>query len=221
MRRTFFVSLNAVVRHYCCKFLAPVLLVVQRPERSFRGQIGARIERFPGASTWAARPRLIRVKNRLVRLGHARTRTKPYRDGPSGKSHASAKIPMDMKTDEYAKHAAKTPVSTFEANKERATAWFESLRDSMLAVLEAIEDGAEGAPGCEGKESGRFTRSPWEREEGGGGVMSLMGAAYSRRLAVTPRPSTANSPKSSPDRSQAPPKTRAFGPQACPSSPTR
>ncbi|WP_372928380.1 oxygen-dependent coproporphyrinogen oxidase [Methyloceanibacter sp.] len=82
---------------------------------------------------------------------------------------------MDMKTDEYAKRAAKTPVSTFEANKERATAWFESLRDSMLAVLEAIEDGAEGAPGCEGKESGRFTRSPWEREEGGGGVMSLMG----------------------------------------------
>ena len=62
----------------------------------------------------------------------------------------------------------------FEAGKERAKLWFEELRDRMLAALEAVEDAAEGAPGCEGKEAGRFTRAPWTREEGGGGVMSLM-----------------------------------------------
>ncbi|WP_045370146.1 oxygen-dependent coproporphyrinogen oxidase [Methyloceanibacter caenitepidi] len=67
-----------------------------------------------------------------------------------------------------------TSKSSFEANKERAARWFEELRDRMLAALEAVEDAAEGAPGCEGKEAGRFTRKPWTREEGGGGVMSLM-----------------------------------------------
>ena len=62
----------------------------------------------------------------------------------------------------------------FEAGKERAKLWFEELRGRMLAALEAVEDAAEGAPGCEGKDAGRFTRAPWTREEGGGGVMSLM-----------------------------------------------
>jgi coproporphyrinogen III oxidase len=81
---------------------------------------------------------------------------------------------MDMKTDECARRAGNTPVSTFEANKDRAAAWFESLRNSMLAAVEAVEDAAEGAPSCEGKDAGRFTRTPWTRENGGGGVMSLM-----------------------------------------------
>jgi coproporphyrinogen III oxidase len=62
----------------------------------------------------------------------------------------------------------------FETGKDRARSWFETLRDRMLAGLEAVEDAAEGAPGCEGKEAGRFTRKAWTREDGGGGVMSLM-----------------------------------------------
>ena len=63
---------------------------------------------------------------------------------------------------------AQASLDTFEAGKDRAKAWFEELRDRMLAALEAIEDTAEGAPGCEGKAPGRFTRSPWDRPEGGG-----------------------------------------------------
>jgi coproporphyrinogen III oxidase len=62
----------------------------------------------------------------------------------------------------------------FETGKDRARSWFETLRDRMLAGLEALEDAAEGAPGCEGKEAGRFTRKAWTREDGGGGEMSLM-----------------------------------------------
>jgi len=69
---------------------------------------------------------------------------------------------------------ARSSLDTFENNKERARLWFEELRDRMLAALEAVEDAAESAPGCEGQEAGRFTRTPWTREEGGGGVMSLM-----------------------------------------------
>jgi len=62
----------------------------------------------------------------------------------------------------------------FETGKDRARSWFETLRDRMLAGLEALEDAAEGAPGCEGQEAGRFTRKAWTREDGGGGVMSMM-----------------------------------------------
>ena len=42
------------------------------------------------------------------------------------------------------------------ARKERARAWFEHLRDQICAALEAVEDEADGLPGCEGKPPGRF-----------------------------------------------------------------
>jgi coproporphyrinogen III oxidase len=69
--------------------------------------------------------------------------------------------------------------ATLEARKERARVWFEALRDDMLAALEAVEDAAEGSPLYAGRPAGRFTRTPWTRQEpdgteGGGGVMSLM-----------------------------------------------
>jgi coproporphyrinogen III oxidase len=66
-----------------------------------------------------------------------------------------------------------------ESKKERASAWFEELRDRICASLEAVEDAAEELPGCKGKTAGRFVKKPWTREDhrgedGGGGVMALM-----------------------------------------------
>jgi len=66
-----------------------------------------------------------------------------------------------------------------EARKARARAWFEALRDGICAALEQVEDEAEGSPLYAGKPAGRFTRTPWTRQEpdgadGGGGVMALM-----------------------------------------------
>jgi coproporphyrinogen III oxidase len=58
-----------------------------------------------------------------------------------------------------------------ESLKQRAGAWFASLRDQICAAFEAIEDEAEGRSGSA---PGRFERKPWEREGGGGGVISLM-----------------------------------------------
>ena len=92
-------------------------------------------------------------------------------------SHETCHLPRELVYGKSMQHKdIKEPVMSdaFEAGKDRARAWFESLRDSMLVALEAVEDAAEGAPGCEGKEAGRFTRKPWTSEEGGGGVMSLM-----------------------------------------------
>ena len=82
---------------------------------------------------------------------------------------------MDQKTPKEP-----SPLDTFSpARKERARAWFEHLRDQICGALEAVEDAADGLPGCEGKAPGRFAKTPWARneksgEDGGGGVMALM-----------------------------------------------
>ena len=59
-------------------------------------------------------------------------------------------------------------VNPFEAGKDLAQAWFESLRDSVCAALERVEDAAEGLPLYKGQPAGRFTRTPWTRAEADG-----------------------------------------------------
>jgi len=48
------------------------------------------------------------------------------------------------------------------ARKTAARHWFETLRDKICAALEEIEAGV------------RFERKPWDRKDGGGGVMSML-----------------------------------------------
>ncbi|HLI13043.1 MAG TPA: oxygen-dependent coproporphyrinogen oxidase [Alphaproteobacteria bacterium] len=69
-----------------------------------------------------------------------------------------------------------------EADKVRAAAWFESLRDELCAAFEGLEDElvgtfAEQAPG-------RFTRKPWSREGGGGGVIAVMRGRVFEKVGV-------------------------------------
>ncbi len=53
--------------------------------------------------------------------------------------------------------------------KQQAEAWFKHLRDRICAALEQIEDDAKSD-----LPAGRFERKAWERQDGGGGVMSIM-----------------------------------------------
>lgn len=59
-----------------------------------------------------------------------------------------------------------------EAGKAAARAWFEELRDRIIAALELLEQ--EGGFGAEDRPPARFERRPWTREDGGGGVMGLL-----------------------------------------------
>ena len=63
--------------------------------------------------------------------------------------------------------------------KEEARSWFEKLRDELTAQLEALEKecNAEGKPG-------RFSKTPWKRKGGGGGVMSLMKGRLFEKVGV-------------------------------------
>jgi coproporphyrinogen III oxidase len=64
-------------------------------------------------------------------------------------------------------------MSSDEAERAQARAWFETLRDRICAAFEAIEDDhADGAR--VDLAPGRFERQPWERPGGGGGVMAMI-----------------------------------------------
>lgn len=71
------------------------------------------------------------------------------------------------------------PPSLPADGRDRARAWFESLRDDICTSFEALENGLpEGAPGSD-QPAGRFERTPWERTDhsgapGGGGMMSMI-----------------------------------------------
>jgi coproporphyrinogen III oxidase len=66
-----------------------------------------------------------------------------------------------------------------EQRKETARAWFESLRDQIVAALEAIEDALPAGAPLADRPPGRFTLTPWNRTDhsgapGGGGVMAMI-----------------------------------------------
>jgi len=75
-----------------------------------------------------------------------------------------------------------TDSERLQDRKNRAQAWFESLRDRIHAAFETLEDEAPADlyPG----DPGRFERKPWTREAGGGGVMGMMHGRFFEKVGV-------------------------------------
>ncbi len=70
-----------------------------------------------------------------------------------------------------------------EAQKQRVSQWFESLRDRLCAAFEGIEDEYAAARPAEGP-AGRFERKPTRREGGGGGMMAIMRGRVFEKVGV-------------------------------------
>ncbi|MGA9659980.1 MAG: oxygen-dependent coproporphyrinogen oxidase [Asticcacaulis sp.] len=71
---------------------------------------------------------------------------------------------------------------TLLQRQAQASVWFRSLRDSICAAFEQLEDEAPAA--LYNGDAGRFVRTPWERSEGGGGEMSIMKGRLFEKVGV-------------------------------------
>jgi coproporphyrinogen III oxidase len=68
------------------------------------------------------------------------------------------------------------------ARKGRAQAWFETLRNDICNAFETLEN--EAPTELYGQQCGRFVRTPWERADGGGGVMAIMTGRLFEKVGV-------------------------------------
>ncbi len=69
---------------------------------------------------------------------------------------------------------------TLEAKKTQATNWFRDLRDQICTAFETIETELTDSTAP----AGRFTRTPWQRAEGGSGEMSTMKGRVFEKVGV-------------------------------------
>ena len=86
------------------------------------------------------------------------------------KEHAIPPLPLEERT------------RPSQSQRDRAAAWFAELRDAICAAFERLETDHDGP--LSDRPPGRFERTAWDREGGGGGVMSVMRGRVFEKVGV-------------------------------------
>jgi coproporphyrinogen III oxidase len=78
---------------------------------------------------------------------------------------------------------------SFDPQKSKARAWFESLQERIIAACEALEAECQGPLAEPPPAPGRFVVTPWQRTEpsgaaGGGGRMAVLSGRVFEKMAV-------------------------------------
>jgi len=76
-----------------------------------------------------------------------------------------------------------------EQRKAKTAAWFESLRDRLVAAFETLETEMPAAAPMSDHTAGRFERTPWQHTDhsgapGGGGVMAMLHGRVFEKVGV-------------------------------------
>jgi coproporphyrinogen III oxidase len=80
-------------------------------------------------------------------------------------------------------------IGQIEIRKDRARAWFERLREEIVAAFEHLEDALPADASLTDRAAGRFVRTPWNRTDhtgspGGGGGMAMMKGRVFEKVGV-------------------------------------
>jgi coproporphyrinogen III oxidase len=74
--------------------------------------------------------------------------------------------------------------ATYLDRQDKASQWFKALRDQIRSAFEAIEDDYAAAHPDADHNAGRFEETAWQRDGGGGGVMSVMKGQVFEKVGV-------------------------------------
>lgn len=74
--------------------------------------------------------------------------------------------------------------ATYLDRQDKASQWFKALRDQIRSAFEAIEDDYAAAHPDTDHNAGRFVETAWQRDGGGGGVMSVMKGQVFEKVGV-------------------------------------
>ncbi len=80
-------------------------------------------------------------------------------------------------------------IGQIEIRKDRVRAWFERLREEIVAAFEHLEDALPANAPLTDRAAGRFVRTPWNRTDhtgspGGGGGMAMMKGRVFEKVGV-------------------------------------